>query len=192
VIVYLLTSPSGKQYVGQTTGALARRLSLHRYGKNIIGRAVRKHGLDAFRVDVLAKASSKETLDRLERRAISGFGTLVPAGYNLAPGGDGVSAATREKLRRAHLGRKMTSESRRKMSEAARKRWARPEERKRAAEQPHPPLTPESRRKMSESLRATVQRQGSHWTGRRHTAESRRKMSEAQKKRAVREGRRLK
>ncbi|KKN64636.1 hypothetical protein LCGC14_0489660 [marine sediment metagenome] len=126
-IVYVLTSPSGKQYVGQTVKTLKHRLRKHRslaegrFQNSAIAGAVRKYGIDAFESCVIAIASSQRELDALEIRHIAEQGTIAPNGYNLLAGGSGGRVHhkdTREKLRKAATGRKASDETRRKMSES--------------------------------------------------------------------------
>ncbi len=101
--IYVLTNcSSGKQYVGQTTLPIRERLQ-RRKGYN---RHLRKAlANDEFDMQVLAKATSKEELDNLERGFISTLGTKYPEGYNIQEGG--------------HNG-KHSEETKRKMSESRR------------------------------------------------------------------------
>lgn len=105
-ILYKLTFPNGKLYIGITSKTLHRRLITHRsHAKERdfpVHRAIRKH--PDFRADVLVVADNMDFLRDLEKRAIAAFGTTVPGGYNLSPGGDiirgpGVSETTRARLR---------------------------------------------------------------------------------------------
>jgi group I intron endonuclease len=125
MLIYLVTNlANGKLYVGQTRLTLARRWKQHvRDARNgsttLIGRAIRKYGVDSFSLAVLCTCSSQEELDTREREHISSLGThsSTGKGYNLTAGGFGGhhgavgpmtgkhhSIATRERMRRAHTG----------------------------------------------------------------------------------------
>lgn len=120
-VVYQLTSPSGKSYVGVTSN-FERRLRNHRERNAPIGAALRKYGCDAFAVRFLCK-TDRDAAYLIEQRAIARLGTLHPAGYNLDAGGRGVpapSAATREKMRLSHLGKKPSEYTRQRVVETHR------------------------------------------------------------------------
>lgn len=128
-ILYKLTFPSGKAYIGVTRRRLSARMQDHRKRaarsreneKFAIYEAWRKHGEPT--VEILAVVEN-EDLAAAEIRAIEIFRTLSPQGYNLTLGGDGVrtgrevSPITREKLRRANLGKKQSAETKKKRAEA--------------------------------------------------------------------------
>ena len=95
--VYLITSPSGKQYVGMTARSFNERWKQHcwaaRDGSRLhLHRAIRKHGAESFETTILAESDSDEELKSLEIAKIKELGTLSPKGYNLTKGGDGVRA----------------------------------------------------------------------------------------------------
>lgn len=96
--VYLITSPSGKQYVGMTTRTLAERWAEHcaaaRQGSDLLlARAIRKHEADALKVEVLHESDDQDELWALEVEEISRRSTAAPNGYNLTLGGDGMILA---------------------------------------------------------------------------------------------------
>ena len=106
---------NGKSYVGKGRGK--RALNLNRPSCRYFYAAIRKHGRDAFRLNYLATGLSDQEAMRLEIHYISAFKTMAPWGYNLTSGGQGpagrtVSKETREKLRRAGLGRKASIDTR--------------------------------------------------------------------------------
>jgi group I intron endonuclease len=113
-IIYLIEhSTSGKKYIGQT---LSHRKNHDRYRPfGAIGRfrdhisealnntkhkqctylnnAIRLYGAEAFTVRIL-EVCERDDLDQRERHYISAYSSLYPYGYNLTPGGKGVSHIT--------------------------------------------------------------------------------------------------
>jgi len=107
--LYKLTHKrSGKGYVGTSVNAISKRVSRHLYSakrgdKNMaICHAIRKYGLDAFKVEAIGESDNYEELLRMETEAIKSHGTLIPLGYNITTGGRGArrvcSAETRAKI----------------------------------------------------------------------------------------------
>jgi hypothetical protein len=96
--VYLVANKeNGHKYVGITTGSVGKRWREHRFAARHdkgrpLYRAIRKYGEDAFSIEVLATASSKDELKRLECEFIQSLRTYARdgSGYNLTLGGDGL------------------------------------------------------------------------------------------------------
>ena len=90
-VVYKITSPSGKGYVGQTRRLLHKRLNRHRDLKwgncKLLKRAIGKYGWAKMQVQVLWTGNDHE-LNGKEVELINEHGTLAPHGYNSLPGGD--------------------------------------------------------------------------------------------------------
>lgn len=90
--VYCATSPSGKQYVGQTKRSVEARWKEHLVDAHGLDRckalngAIRKYGADAFVVKTIAYALPW-LLDEMEARMIEELRTVVPQGYNIKLGG---------------------------------------------------------------------------------------------------------
>lgn len=134
-IVYLLTNlANGKRYVGKTSRPLEVRWQGHlgsaRRGDSdmLVCRAIKKHGSNAFKREVLEECSDARLGDT-ETFWIMLLGTHVSqGGYNLTLGGDGglpgykFSEASKEKMRQKALGRKHTEETKAKMRAAAKNR----------------------------------------------------------------------
>lgn len=130
MILYQITNLlNGKQYIGQTIESLERRFDRHFYYKgksSLLSPAMRKHGRDMFKAEILETATSLEELNRLEQRYISAHNTLHPLGYNLLSGGGGHSRhheETRRKMSisrkggKPNLGHKHSEETKKRMSE---------------------------------------------------------------------------
>lgn len=93
-ILYRLTFPNGKVYIGITTEPLKRRVRRHvlyaRQNKAYaLSAAIRKYGEDSFLVEHLALAMCWEDLLLLERQVISQYNSVCPSGYNMTGGGEG-------------------------------------------------------------------------------------------------------
>ena len=103
--IYILTSPSGKQYVGKDAN-LPSRTKEHLSGKSpqcpAIHDAIQRYGRDAFSVEIIRYPGiSEESLSAVERWWIKQLQTLAPSGYNLTDGGEGLfnpSAEIRQKM----------------------------------------------------------------------------------------------
>ena len=107
----MLTSPSGKSYVGQTTRPIEERIGEHRTGKSsdcvAIYNAIQYHGWENIEKDWYY--CPDEDLNKHEELMVEVLGTLSPDGYNLREGGGShgkMSEETKQKQREAHLGEK--------------------------------------------------------------------------------------
>jgi hypothetical protein len=87
-IVYRLTSPSGKVYVGVTNN-MKRRLAQHTKAKSLIGAALRKYGVDNFKVETVTTGSSAKCYAVEEMLVVLGEHS-----YNVARGGMGGAETT--------------------------------------------------------------------------------------------------
>lgn len=99
-VIYKITAPNGKCYVGQTCDTFKKRMRDHKWNSTtvkgiaanynkcvLLGKAVRKHGWDNMVKEVVHVCSDRD-LNRLERHYIDLFGSMQPGGYNLTTGGD--------------------------------------------------------------------------------------------------------
>ena len=102
--VYLLTSPSGRQYAGVTSMALLKRWQAHlctaRKGDpRPLYAAIRKYGVDSFKVDTVAVYPSAAEAYTAEIKLIAS----LEHGYNISPGGENdalaATAAFKEKCK---------------------------------------------------------------------------------------------
>jgi group I intron endonuclease len=101
--IYILTSPNGKPYIGQTFRPIEKRLEEHQLessGCVAIRDAIKKYGWDNFEKDWYY--CPDEDLNKHEELMVEVLGTLSPDGYNLKEGGDNgkLSEETKQKMRK--------------------------------------------------------------------------------------------
>ncbi len=100
--IYLIESPNGKKYVGQTVkylnsgkkwGYMSRwNAHINEAKRNLnycrlLDNAIRKYGSDSFNIKIICECSTFDELDKKERFYIKEYNTLSPNGYNLTDGG---------------------------------------------------------------------------------------------------------
>lgn len=92
-IIYMLTFPSKKSYIGQTVTSLNERFYAHvkaskenKGGCHGVNHALRKYGADSVKKEILLEINN-EMLDHYEVLFIEQYRTLVPNGYNIREGG---------------------------------------------------------------------------------------------------------
>ena len=88
-IIYKITSPSGKVYVGQTICPFEKRMQEHRQSKSgctALKRATQKYK-DQMKYEIIEENIPKEQLDEREIYWIKELNSLAPNGYNLTSGG---------------------------------------------------------------------------------------------------------
>jgi len=132
MLVYLLTNDvNGKIYVGQTIQTLEKRISEHKNNSNNpnsnsynthLSKAIRMHGWDNFKVEVIKILPNQKQLDDTERLCITFFdSTNRENGYNIKENGNlgkKRSDETKLKMSIAQTGRVVSDETKKKMSEA--------------------------------------------------------------------------
>ena len=128
-IVYRLTFPNGKVYIGITSETLKKRISRHvnyaRAGRSYaLSSAIRKYGESAFTAEEVASGEWDAMLAE-EIRLISAHQSIVPHGYNMTAGGEGslgvsCSAEKRQKISYALSGRKLSEAHKSSVREAQR------------------------------------------------------------------------
>jgi len=91
-LIYKITSPNGKSYIGQTTRTFEKRVTEHKNPNSrcpVISRAVSKYGPDNMRYVIIENdIPSLEQLNIREKYWIEYYDTFKN-GYNLTSGGDG-------------------------------------------------------------------------------------------------------
>lgn len=185
-VLYLATSrTSGKSYVGITTTALALRWQKHcAAAKSAVPRyhfhrALKRYGSADFEVVELARYTDVTSAKHAEAEIIHHL-DLVTLGYNMTPGGEGMS------------GYKHTSTTRARMSEAARRRSNTTEARARLrAQLAATPISDTTRKLKSDNARRLWEdpdraaRMRVSFGGRTHTIASREKMAAAKRGRTL-------
>jgi group I intron endonuclease len=121
-VIYKLTSPSGKVYVGQTTD-FAKRMYTYAYKgcrmQRYLSAAIKKYGWGSFTKEIIDSADYQEYLDFLESYYIEKLGTMDEAkGYNLKSGGanGSPSQSTRARISAALRNRPLSDSTKAKMS----------------------------------------------------------------------------
>ena len=140
-IVYQITSPSGKRYIGVTVQGLVTRWADHRLrakkgATTPLHAAIRKYGAELFDVKTLVMADWNYA-NELEATLIAEMGTQVPNGYNLASGG-GQALHHEETKRKISEGSRQACAApttRRRRSEAKKAMWRDPAFRKKMSEE---------------------------------------------------------
>ena len=102
-IIYKITSPSGKVYVGQTLQSFKERVKCHKKVSSnctLVKRAINKYG-DKMIYEIIEEAP-EEKLDEREAYWIKTLNSLAPNGYNCSTGGNKnkvISQVIKDKIR---------------------------------------------------------------------------------------------
>jgi len=110
-IIYRVTSPSGKSYIGQTKRSFEKRWSEHISCPGsciLLENAIKKYGMDKMALEILVEVSD-HLLDDYEHRFIAMYATIEPNGYNIRSGGGAFSShseASRMRMRESKMGEK--------------------------------------------------------------------------------------
>lgn len=92
-VIYLITNLlNDKKYVGQTTQPLSERIKQHKYGRQLVDKAIREVGFENFQVDTLEVCENQEQLNEREKFWIDELDCLQPQGYNCLKNGQHVKA----------------------------------------------------------------------------------------------------
>lgn len=94
-LVYKISHGDRPVYFGVTTCSLAKRWREHKCAaktgsENVLYRAMRKYGNDAFSITLVYEAVSQSEMLSVEKGLIAQYGTYIGAsGYNMTTGGEG-------------------------------------------------------------------------------------------------------
>lgn len=126
-VIYKITSPSGKYYIGKTVdfdSRMAAYRNLNSTQQKAIHASILKYGWENHLIEILEEATP-ENLGQLEIKYIKeldSFSADNPLGLNLTRGGDGTpgridTKETIEKRAEKHRGSRRSEESKKLMSE---------------------------------------------------------------------------
>lgn len=110
--IYKITNKvNGKYYFGKSV-QFKKRMNQHRRSakkpKTYLARAIKKHGWDRFKVEILISGVPSEDLDMLEKSYIEIYDSMNRnRGYNLTKGGDGTSGYVQSEEQRRRTSRRM-------------------------------------------------------------------------------------
>jgi len=178
IIYKALNKINGKCYVGQSAYDLNHRIYGHiaevnRNSAQIIHKAIRKYGMQAFEWSIIDEADSKEVLNEKEIYWIKTLNTMVPTGYNMSYGGEAGNTSER------------SEESNKKTSETQKGISKHTEEFKRRMSDSYKGVNnPFFGKKHSEEFRSKMSKRvvGNQFAlGNKLSEETRKKMSEAHK-----------
>lgn len=133
--VYMHTCPKGKVYIGITRNDPLKRWQNGRgYRTNeYFTRAIKKYGWENFKHEILFTGLSEKEAKEKEIFLIAEYkSNQRKYGYNISSGGESRSGTKltedhKEKIRQGNLGKKVSEETRRKLSESAKRSWSNPE-----------------------------------------------------------------
>ena len=90
MIIYKVTNKlDDKIYIGQTIKSIEIRFRQHLHSMRcpLLSKAIKKHGKENFKVELIDTAMSIDELNDKEIHWISFYNCLAPNGYNLESGG---------------------------------------------------------------------------------------------------------
>lgn len=133
--VYMHTCPKGKVYIGITRNDPLKRWQNGRgYRTNeYFTRAIKKYGWENFKHEILFTGLSEKEAKKKEIYLIAKYkSNQRKYGYNISSGGESRSGTKltedhKEKIRQGNLGKKVSEETRRKLSESSKRSWSNPE-----------------------------------------------------------------
>lgn len=130
--IYKITNiKNGKKYIGQTIRCISSRWSEHKFhAKNgndsVLYRAIRKHGVENFHIEIVDTALNQQELDKKESKWIFDENCLTKnGGYNQKTGGEHCTfdQKVKDKIRKAATGRSVNAETKRKISKSVSELW---------------------------------------------------------------------
>lgn len=133
--IYLVTNTvNEKKYVGQASWGFEKRWSAHRSfaktgGDDYLHRAMRKYGIENFKIELIEAVDTLEKSNERETFWINYYDSRNPEfGYNIREGGSNgkLAESTKQKIAVAHTGLKLpefTEGHKQGISEGLKKRW---------------------------------------------------------------------
>src|SRR5210317_2664073 len=109
-IIYKITSPSGKVYVGQTIRSFEKRMQEHKDSKSscsAVKNAIDKYK-DQMKYEIIEANIPQEQLDEREIHWIKELNSLAPNGYNLTSGGHARQIISQETIDRVQVSKNET------------------------------------------------------------------------------------
>lgn len=137
--LYMITSPSGKSYIGYSARSADERFKEHvsnataKRTTSVVHGAIRKYGAENMRVSTIVIGWPDYCFE-LEDAAIKAYGTMLPNGYNMVGGGIGLRGMHESVIARraATLKKTMATPEQKEMrSKLMVDRWAIPENKER-------------------------------------------------------------
>jgi len=150
VLYKISCSVNGKAYVGYSSKSAEDRFKAHLLNarwkrKTALCDAIRCYGDEAFSVEVILTCETHAEACAHEIRLITELGSILPLGYNMTKGGDGVPLTSEQReaanakkrgvcspkqlaANRRRIGQKASEETRAKLSAARRGRKQSPEQ----------------------------------------------------------------
>ena len=126
-IIYKITSPSNRIYIGQTINSVEKRWTehiedAHRSYKNhckVLNKAIRKYGHKNFIIEIVEECRD-EDLDIKEIEYIEKYNSQIPNGMNIKLGGSNGKhhETTKKKISESLKGKTVSSETREKLSQS--------------------------------------------------------------------------
>lgn len=121
IIYKIVNQINGKMYIGQTTHTLEWRKNRHlRAFKDGVDthlyQAMRKHGIDNFKFEVICEVFDKRELNELETYYINKYDT-IKHGYNMVDGGNN-NIMFIDSVKKKHRIKMQSEETRKKISES--------------------------------------------------------------------------
>lgn len=138
--VYIHTFPNGKKYVGVTSWKPELRWGANgcNYKNPYMVNAIKKYGWDNITHEIVAENLTVDQASQMEIELIAKYNSADRKyGYNISPGGVECkicSDETKEKLRKANIGKIMSEETKRKIGDFNRGRHHTEESKKRMSE----------------------------------------------------------
>ena len=98
-VVYKITCLiNRKLYIGQTRKSVEKRFKQHARANSLIGRAIRKYGVENFKIEIIEHCESKAQLNERENFWINALNSKQPNGYNVTSGGSGYATTTKNEF----------------------------------------------------------------------------------------------